>query len=104
MTDHHPQTSRPVGPPPTARQQRYLRRLALERGVSFVPPRTCFEASRTIDQLLGRSPDSRADRRREIRAVQDDLARGDGDAARVRQDEVSGYGSNCRWSHRVHDE
>jgi hypothetical protein len=73
MTDPHPQTRPPVGPPPTARQRRYLRQLALERGVSFVPPRTCFEASRTIDRLRGRSPDSCADRRREIRAVQDDL-------------------------------
>ena len=47
MTDHHPQTSRPA----TARQQRYLRQLALARGVSFVPPRSCFEASRLIDEL-----------------------------------------------------
>ena len=100
MTDHHPQTSRPGGTPPTARQQRYLRQLALERGVSFVPPRTSFEASRTIDELLGRSPDSRADRRREIRAVQDDLARGVGDAARVREEEVSGYGSTATWKGR----
>jgi hypothetical protein len=100
MTDHHPQTSRPVGPPPTPRQQRYLRQLALERGVSFVPPRTCFEASRTIDQHLGRSPESRADRRRETRAVKDDLARGAGDAARVRKHEISGYGSTATWKGR----
>jgi hypothetical protein len=100
MTDHHPQTSQPVGPPPTPRQQRYLRQLALERGVSFVPPRTCFEASRTIDQLLGRSPQLRADRRRETRAVQDDLARGAGDAARVHEHEISGYGSTATWKGR----
>jgi hypothetical protein len=100
MTDHHPQTSQPVGPPPTARQQRYLRQLALERGVSFVPPRTCFAASRTIDQLLGRSPESRADRRRETRAVQDDLARGAGEAARVREHEISGYGATATWKGR----
>jgi hypothetical protein len=65
--------------------------------VSFVPPRTCSEASHAIEQLLGRSPESRADRRREIRAVQDDLARGAGDRARVREDEVSGYGSTATW-------
>jgi hypothetical protein len=100
MTDHHPQTHEPAGPAPTARQQRYLRRLALERGVSFVPPRTRAEASRTIDRLLGRSSDSRADRWREIRAVQDDLARGAGDAARVRQEEVTGYGSTATWKER----
>ena len=75
MTDHHPHTHKPVGPPPTARQQRYLRQLAMQRGISFVPPRTCFEASRLIDQLKRRRPDSVADRRREIRAIQDDMAR-----------------------------
>jgi hypothetical protein len=101
MTDHHPQ---PAGPPPTARQQRYLRQLAMQRGISFVPPRTRSEASRLIDELKRLRPDSRADRRREIRAVQDDMARR-GDAARVIEGiETTGYGSNCRWSHRVHDE
>jgi hypothetical protein len=84
MTDHHPQASQQVGPPPTPRQQRYVPQLALERGVSFVPPRTCSEASRTIDQVVGRAPDSRADRRREIRAVQDDLDRGGERRARTR--------------------
>ena len=97
MTDHHPQPRQPVGPPPTPRQQRYLRQLAIERGVSFVPPRTCFEASRLIDQLKRRAPEPRADRRREIRAVQDDLARHRGDAARVREFEISGYGSSATW-------
>jgi hypothetical protein len=100
MTDHHPQTSQPVGRPPTARQQRYLRRLALERGVSFVPPRTSVEASRAIEQLLSRTPDPRPDRRREVRAVQDDLARGAGDAARIRPEEVTGYGSTATWKGR----
>jgi hypothetical protein len=97
MTDHHPQTSRPAGRPPTPRQQRYLRQLALERGLSFVPPRTCSEASRLIDQLKRRPADPRSDRRREIRAVQDDLARDRGDAVRVREFEISGYGSSATW-------
>ena len=97
MTDHHPQTSHRAGAPPTPRQQRYLRQLALERGVSFVLPRTRSEASRLIDQLKRRPPEPRADRRREIRAVQDDLARGRGDAARVRESEISGYGSSATW-------
>lgn len=66
VTDHHPQ---PAGPPPTARQRRYLRQLAMQRGVSFVPPRTCFEASRLIDQLKRRRPEPGVDRCREIRAV-----------------------------------
>src|SRR5438093_13017623 len=95
MTDHHPQ---PAGPPPTARQQRYLRQLAMQRGVSFVPPRTWFEASRLIDQLKRRRPDTVADRRREIRAVQDDMARRCGDAARVVEGrDTVGYGSSATW-------
>jgi hypothetical protein len=94
MTDHHPQSSRPATPG----QQRYLRQLALERGVSFVPPRSSFEASRLIDELKRRPPEGRADRRRETRAVRDDLARGAGDAARVREElEVTGYGSHATW-------
>jgi hypothetical protein len=95
MTDHHPQLA---GPPPTARQQRYLRQLAMQRGVSFVPPRTCFEASRLIDQLKRRAPDALADRRREIRAVRDDMARRRGDDARVIEGvETTGYGSSATW-------
>jgi hypothetical protein len=56
------------------------------------------EASRTIDALKRRSPEPVADRRREIRAVQDDMARGHGDSARIVQGvETSGYGSNATW-------
>ncbi len=101
MTDHHQQASHPAGPPPTPRQQRYLRQLALQRGVTFVVPRTRAEASRLIDQLKRRAPEPRADRHREIRAVQDDMARGRGDAAQVREDiEVTGYGSSATWKER----
>src|SRR5215210_1827529 len=97
MTDHHPPT-KPAAPPPTARQQRYLRQLALQRGVSFVPPRTCFEASRLIDQLKRRRPDTVAERRRDIRAVQDDMACNRGDAARVVEGvETVGWGSSATW-------
>jgi hypothetical protein len=84
MTDHHPPTT-PAGPPLTARQQRYLRQLVLQRGVSFVVPRTRAEASRAIDALKRRRPEPVADRRREFRAVQDDMARHRGDSARVRR-------------------
>lgn len=95
MTDHHPQ---PTGPPPTARQQRYIRQLAVQRGVSFSPPRTRSEASRAIDELKRRAPDPVADRRREIRAVQDDMAQSRGDAARVIEGvETTGYGSSATW-------
>jgi hypothetical protein len=95
MTDHHPQ---PAGPPPTARQQRYLRRLAVERGVTFVVPTTRAEASRAIDALKRRPPEPVADRRREICAVQDDMARADGDGARVSEGvETVGWGSSATW-------
>src|SRR5215208_5213689 len=97
MTDHHPPTT-PTGPAPTSRQQRYLRQLALQRGVTFVVPRTRAEASRAIDALKRRTPEPVADRRREIRAVQDDMARGRGDDARVVEGlETTGYGSSATW-------
>ena len=100
MTDHHPRT--PAGPPPTARQQRYLRQLALQRGVSFVVPKTRAEASRAIDALKRRRPEPAADRRREIRAVQDDMARNRGDAAQiVHGRDTEGYGSSATWKRGV---
>lgn len=101
MPNHHPQTRHPEGPPPTARQQRYLRQLALQRGVTFTIPRTRAQASRLIDQLKRRAPEPRADRRREIRAVQDDMAGGRGDDSRVREDiETTGWGSTATWKER----
>jgi hypothetical protein len=97
MTDHHPPTT-PAGPPPTARQQRYLRQLAIQRGVSFVVPKTRAEASRAIDALKRRAPEPVADRRREVRAVQDDMARNRGDAAQIVHGvDTVGYGSSATW-------
>jgi hypothetical protein len=99
MTDHHPQTSHPGGPPPTARQQRYLRQLAGQRGVTFVVPKTRAEAARAIDALKRRAPESAADRRREIRAVQSDMARARGNSARVLEGiETTDYGSSATWT------
>ena len=98
MTDHHPPTT-PTGPAPTARQQRYLRQLALQRGVSFVVPKTRAQASRAIDTLKRRRPEPFADRHREIRAVQDDMARNRGDNAKVIEGvETTGYGSSATWT------
>ncbi len=97
MTEHHPPTT-PAGPPPTACQQRYLRQLALQRGVSFVVPKTRAEGSRAIDALERRRPKPVADRRREVRAVQNDMARNRGDAARVIHGrDTVGYGSSATW-------
>src|SRR3954454_8534142 len=98
MTDHHPPT-KPAGPPPTARQQRSLRHLALQRGVTFAVPKTRAQASRAIDTLKRRRPEPIADRRREIRAIQDDMARHRGDNARVLEGfETTGYGSSATWT------
>ena len=92
MTEHHPSPAQPL---PTAKQQRYLRQLALQRGVSFVTPRTRAEASRAIDALKRRAPEPIADRRREVR---DDMTTCRGDAARVRHEiETEGYGSTASW-------
>src|SRR3954470_12723754 len=97
MSDHHRTTDRPAGPPPTARQQSYIRRLALARGISFTPPKTVAEASTLINQLKRRRPDDAGTRRRELKAVRADLAAGRGDATRVRDHEVDGYGSSATW-------
>jgi hypothetical protein len=63
-----------------------------------VPPRTCFEASRLIDQLKRRAPEPAADRHREIRDVESDMAGQRGDSARVIEGlETTGYGSSATW-------
>lgn len=70
----------------------------MKRGVTFVVPRTRAEASRAIDALERRKPEPVADRRREIRAVQYDMAvrRGD-DAQVIHEIETEGYGSTATW-------
>ena len=97
MTDHHRANPPSAGPPPTPKQQALLRRLALERGVTFTPPRTRAQASREIERLLKQRKDTRGDARRDVRAVQDDIASGRGDAVRVRYSETSGYGASAMW-------
>jgi hypothetical protein len=83
--------------PPTAKQQAYIRRLALARGISFSPPHTMAEASRLIEQLKRRRPDSTADRSRELKQVRVDLDTNAGGATRVREHELDGYGSTATW-------
>jgi hypothetical protein len=66
--------------------------------VTFVVPRTRAQASRLIDELKRHPREPAAERRRELRAVREDLASGRADAARVREDlEVTGYGSSATW-------
>jgi hypothetical protein len=97
MTTHHPAPPPSGGPAPTPKQQAYIRRLALTRGISFTPPQTRAEASRLIDELKRRPPDLRNDQRRDTRTVQDDLACGAHDATRIRDAELEGHGSTATW-------
>jgi hypothetical protein len=76
---------------------KYLRDLAAATGRSFTWPRTQREASEEIEALKKFRRSSRADRRRETRAIRADLARGRGGSAAVRDDELSGYGSTASW-------
>ena len=82
--------------PPTARQLRYLRDLALQRGETFAYPASAAEAHAEIDRLRGRPRACRGERRAEDAAVSRAMdARGD--AAAVRDSELTGYGSSARW-------
>ena len=51
----------------------------------------------------GRGPSSHAELEIE-REIADAVAVGEQDAARVRDDEIDGYGSNCQWAHNRHPE
>lgn len=81
---------------PTAKQLSYLRSLAISRGETFAVPRSAAEAAAEIRRLKRRSRSTRAERRAERRGLSRDLALG-GDAARVRESEIDGYGSSARW-------
>lgn len=83
--------------PPSARQMRYLRDLAAQRGESFAYPRTASEASAEIDRLKGRRRSSATERRVERLEVSRAMAER-GDAASVRDAEIVGYGSSARWA------
>jgi hypothetical protein len=100
MSGSHPTRRGPDGP--TAKQLRALRSLALSRGQTFSYPATKAEASREIQRLLRARGQSFIDR--QIEADELERVSGPRDATAVREDEVSGHGSNCRWSHLVHDE
>jgi hypothetical protein len=86
--------------PPSAKQLRYLRNLAETRGESFAYPRSAAEASAEIERLKSRRPNSTVERRFERLVVSREIAE-IGDAAQVRDSEISGYGSDCRWLHQT---
>ena len=83
---------------PTAKQLAYLRTLTHRSGQTFTPPRTRADASREIQRLRAATPSDAGAQRRERRDIRDALSRGAGTGAAVREDEISGYGSTCRWT------
>ena len=83
-------------PKPTARQLRYLRRLAEQTGTSFTTPATRRQASQQIERLKQRSRSAGFERRADRQAVSRALAQ-DQPASSVRDDEISGYGSSASW-------
>jgi hypothetical protein len=88
---------------PTARQLRYLRQLAEQTGTTFTTPGTRRQASEQIERLKQRSRSAGFERREDRQAVSRGLAQ-DQPASSVRDDEISGYGGKCRWSHSMRDE
>lgn len=90
--------SQPHSYKPSHKQLRYLRVLAEGCGETFVAPETKADASREIERLKGRRRLTSLERRRQDLqlAAEDHTPRGD--AASVRPDELSGYGSTAAWS------
>ncbi len=82
--------------PPTAKQMRFLRSLAMQRGESFAYPCSATEASAEIGRLLRRKRSSYVEREIEREQVSRDMAERGG-AAAVRDSEIVGYGSSAHW-------
>lgn len=84
-------------PHPTSAQLKYIRALALQRGRTFVMPATKAEASRLIDELKRTRPNTITERNVELRETRDAVHTRSGDAARIRDDELTGHGSTATW-------
>ena len=82
---------------PTSRQLAYLKNLANRVGQTFTYPQTSHQASAEINRLKQARPNSRAERYVERNLIADQIATGPLDAARVREDEISGRGSSATW-------
>ncbi len=92
--------------PATARQLKALRRLCVSRGQSFAVPANAGQASDEIARLTKARPSSRYEHTRErALAKATPVREGLVNAASVRDDEVTGYGSTARWAaaHGDHD-
>jgi hypothetical protein len=81
---------------PTKPQLRYLRQLAQQKGRTFAMPSTFDEASAEIDRLKAIGSSTAVERsidRAEIVREEHPML----NAARVRDDEIVGWGSSARW-------
>jgi hypothetical protein len=89
---------------PTSRQLSYLKNLANRTGQTFTYPHTSRQASNEINRLKQTKPSSRTERYVERKLIADQIASGPLDAARVRDDEISGRGSSATWMHNREQE
>ncbi len=87
----------PTARKPTHRQLSYLKNLANRTGQTFTYPQTSSQASAEINRLKHAQPSSRTERYVERKLIADQIATGPLDAARVREDEISGRGSSASW-------
>ena len=81
----------------TPRQLSYLKSLANRAGQTFTYPQTSQQASAEINRLKHTRPSSPTERRVERKLIADQIQAGPLDAARVREDEISGHGSSATW-------
>ncbi len=95
MSDPQSPSTRPDRP--TAKQLRYLRELAAQRGQSFTHPTTKAQASTEIRRLKAQRRRTRLERFVEQRTLEH--IEGPQDAARVQDSEIAGYGANAHWTH-----
>lgn len=86
---------RPNEPSPKFLQT--LQKMSGERGVTFEAPTTTAQARRQFELLKKIPRLDRGQRHREDAAVREAVAAGTC-AARVREEELAGYGSSARWA------
>jgi hypothetical protein len=98
-------TNRPGPDGPTAKQLRWLRRLAHISGQTFTHPTTKSQASAEIRRLTAITRQAPSQQRRERRVEPERLRNTvpPPNAAAVREDEITGYGAHARWTHRHQD-
>src|SRR5947209_5675890 len=101
---HHQEPPMATASKPTSRQLAYLKNLANRTGQTFTYPQTRRQASAEIDRLKHTQPSSRTERYVERKLIADQIATGPLDAARVREDEISGRGSSATWMHNREQE